>query len=125
VLTVDHPSLFATDSSHPVPDLGVIDINTVKKSGGSDLFIVIASPLCADRRSLERLLRKIELYLEFLGTDEFRSASGIPTPENTRIIVRIHPDSDTRAFDLLERNKRWVKSNNATLVIDNSPMSGH
>lgn len=122
---MDHPSLFATDSSHPVPDLGVIDINTVKKSGGSDLFIVIASPLCADRRSLERLLRKIELYLEFLGTDEFRSASGIPTPENTRIIVRIHPDSDTRAFDLLERNKRWVKSNNATLVIDNSPMSGH
>lgn len=124
-MPVDNADLVGADSNHPIPDRGVIDINTVKKSGGSDLFIVIASPLCADRRSLERLLRKLELYLEFLGTDEFRSASGIPTPDNTRIIVRIHPDSDPRAFDLLERNKRWVKSNNATLVIDNSPMSGH
>lgn len=124
-MPVDNADLVGADGIHPIPDLGVIDINTVKKSGGSDLFIVIASPLCADRRSLERLLRKLELYLEFLGTDEFRSASGIPTPDNTRIIVRIHPDSDPRAFDLLERNKRWVKSNNATLVIDNSPMSGH
>ena len=109
---------FEYDKNHPIPNLGVIDVNTVKKGGGSDLYIVIATPLRADRRSLERLLRKIEVYLEFLNTEEFQQSSGIATTENTNIIVKIHPDSDPLAFNLLERNKQWVKNNNANLVID-------
>jgi len=115
---------YELDENHPVPDLDVIDVNTVKKGGGSDLFIVVAQPLRADRRSLERLLRKIEVYLEFLNTEEFQRRSGVATVENTNIIVRIHPGSDSLAFDLLERNKQWVKNNNANLVIDASPLSG-
>lgn len=113
--------LYEPDDKHPVPDLGVVDVNTVKKGGGSDLFIVVAQPLQADRRSLERLLRKIEVYLEFLSTESFQRESGIATAENTNIIVRIHPDSDPHAFDLLERNKQWVRNNNATLVVDARP----
>ena len=114
--------LYTFDENHPVPDLGVIDINTVKKGGGSDLFIIVATPLQADRRSLERLLRKVEVYLEFLNTEEFRKESGVATADNTNIIVRIHPDSDPRAFDLLERNRQWVKNNNANLVVNANPL---
>ena len=113
-----NPKLYEFDENHPIPNLGVIDVNTVKKGGGSDLYIVIAKPLRADRRSLERLLRKIEVYLEFLNTEEFQRSSGIATSENTNIIVKIHSDSDPLAFDLMERNKQWVKNNNANLVID-------
>ncbi|MDH5821903.1 hypothetical protein QFW77_02695 [Luteimonas sp. RD2P54] len=109
---------YQIDHDHPIPDLGVIDVNTVKNGGGSDLFIVIADPLSGDRRSLERLLRKVEVYLEFIKTDQFRRESGVPTPKNTSIIVKINRDSDRLAFDLLERNKPWVKNNGATLVVD-------
>jgi hypothetical protein len=114
----DDDEIYAVDETHPIPDLGVVDVNTVKKTGGSDLFIVIAEPLTAEVRSLKRLMRKLEAYLEFLYTDAFRRESGTPTPENTKIIVKIHPDSDHAVFELLENNKGWVHNNNATLVID-------
>lgn len=109
---------YAYDDDHPIPNLDVIDINAVKKAGGSDLTIVVATPLQGDRRSLERLLRKVERYLEFIRTDAFISESGTPSPENTNIIVKIHADSSPLAFELLEKNKQWVKNNDATLVVE-------
>lgn len=36
------------DPDHPIPALRYIDINSVKKDGGSDLVIIIASPLKSD-----------------------------------------------------------------------------
>lgn len=69
-------------------------------------------------RSLRRLLRKLEVYLEFTLTDAFRRESGIATPENTRIVVKIHRESAREAFDLLYRNRQWVHNNSATLVVD-------
>jgi hypothetical protein len=112
--------MYERDESHPVPDLSVIDVNAVKEGGGANLYIVIAQPLRADRRSLERLMRKLEVYLGFVNSEQFKAESGIASAENTNIIVRIHPDSDAVAFDLLERNRQWVRSNNATLVVDAS-----
>jgi hypothetical protein len=109
---------FGDDVEHPIPFMNVIDVNTVKAGGGSDLFIVIAKPLRGDHRSLKRLLRKVEKYLEFLNSDMFRRESGAPTAANTKIIVKLHPDSDVAAFELLEKNKQWVINNNATLLID-------
>jgi hypothetical protein len=121
---MDDLDIYETDYDHPVPNIDVIDVNTVKKGGGSDLFIVVASPLHGDDRSLKRLLRKVERYLEFLNTEAFHAASGIATTENTKIIVKIHPDSAPGTFDLLEKCKAWVNSNNATLSID-THLPGH
>src|SRR3569623_1271690 len=95
------------DADHPIPAVETLDINLVKKTGGSDLIIIIASPLKADERSQRRLLRKIELYLMFIATPEFERESGVANPETTSIIVRIHPGSDAVIFDLLERCKPW------------------
>ena len=105
------------DPDHPIPALKVLDINTVKKGGGSDLHIIIASPLEADEYSLNRLLDKIEGYLMHIQSDDYKEESGSPTPENTRIIVDIHSDSDEKAFELLEKSKPWTLQNNATLEI--------
>lgn len=110
--------LYDLDESHPIPDLGVIDINGVRKGGGSDLVIIIASPLAAEQRSLQRLMRKLEVYLQFMRSDQFRAEAGTPTPENTRIIVKIHRESCPEAFELLRRNREWVRNNDATLEID-------
>src|SRR5690242_18225826 len=79
------------DETHPIPNLDVVDINVVKHDGGSDLILIIASPLRDDTRSLERLLYKIERYLGFAKSAAFIAESGVATVANTRILVHIHP----------------------------------
>jgi hypothetical protein len=110
--------LYGHDERHPIPNLEVVDINVVKKGGGSDLLIIIASPLQDDTRSLERLLTKIERYIGFAQSAEFSAASGVATIENTKIITYIHPDSSPAAFDLLERCKPWAIENDLVLEVE-------
>ena len=105
------------DASHPIPSLRSVDVQVTKKGGGADLILVIADPLYSDERSQRRLLDKLETYLRFLLTPEFMKDAGIPTPENTFIVVRINPKSDSVIFDLLERSRDWVRQNNATLRV--------
>lgn len=115
---MENSDLYSYDESHPIPDLEVIDVNGVRKDGGSDLVMIVASPLKADERSLRRLLRKIEVYLNFVQSEQFRAEAGTPAPENTRIIVKINRDSCHEAFDLLYKNRDWIHNNNVTLVVD-------
>ena len=105
------------DPSHPIPSVTALDVQAVKIGGGSDLVIVVASPLQSDERSQGRLLNKIELYIGFLSTPEFQAISGTATTQNTSIIVHIHPASDNAIFELIERCKPWVLSNNASLQV--------
>jgi hypothetical protein len=110
--------VFEIDEHDPIPNVDVVDINKVKHGGGSDLYIVIATPIAGTERALERLLRKLETYLTFVQSEPFRAESGQPTVANTRIIVKLHPESHPKAKELLERNTGWVRNNNATLVVD-------
>lgn len=110
--------MFEIDENDPIPNVDLIDINKVKHGGGSDLYLVIATPISDERRALERLLRKLETYLAFIHSDQFKAESGIPTVDNTRIVVKMHPDSHPKARELIERNRTWVENNDATLVID-------
>lgn len=105
------------DPAHPIPSLTSLDIHTIKKKGGSDLIIVIASPLDADERSQTRLLNKIEAYLSFIQSDEYRESVGFPDPTTTRIVVRIHEASEPAVFDLLKRCEDWVASCRASLLV--------
>lgn len=106
------------DANHPIPSLNLLDINIVKKTGGSDLVIVVASPLMADKRSQQRLLTKIQNYLGFLRTPGFQSESGAPNSDITAIVVKLHPDSHPAIFELLEHGKEWVNQNGASLRIE-------
>ena len=107
----------ADDLEHPIPALGVVDVNAIKQDGGADLHIVIAKPIQDDVKSQQRLLTKIESYLGFIGSAEFRAEAGTPNPSNTCVRVQIHPLSSLAIFELLERCKPWVLENHATLVV--------
>jgi hypothetical protein len=104
------------DPAHPIPSVSAIDVHGVKSDGGSDLVIVIASPLSFDERSQKRLLDKIELYLHFIRTPECQAEAGVASAENTSILIELHPDSDLRVLGLIERSKPWVAANGATLM---------
>lgn len=106
------------DSEHAIPDLGVVDVNKVKTGGGSDLFVVVASPLGGDAYSLARLLRKLEAYLEFTLSPTFVAESGLADPSNTRIVVKLHPESSELASELVRRNIQWALSNGVTMVVE-------
>src|SRR6185312_12987558 len=95
------------DSAHPIPSLAVIDVMSVKKGGGADLFVVVASPLMADARSQTRLLDKLQGYLSYLGSPEFRAEAGVPSPDNTNIVVKLHPGSAPEIRSLLARSEAW------------------
>jgi hypothetical protein len=63
-------------------------------------------------------MAKLETYLAFIQSETFRSESGKADPATTRIIVKLHPDSDLKARELLDRNVGWIRNNGATLVVD-------
>jgi len=105
------------DPDHPIPSTSALDVHAVKKGGGSDLVIIVASPLRADERSQHRLLDKIEIYLRYIRSPDYQSECGPPTSDRTSIIVHIHPDSDPLIFDLLDRCRPWVAENSCTLQV--------
>ena len=62
-------------------------------------------------------MKKIENYLGFIRSDKFAKECGPPSEENTTLEVYIHPDSDPKVFDLLDRFHGWVSDNYARLHI--------
>lgn len=109
--------MFADDPHHPIPYVNAIDVHCIWRDGGSDLNIVIAQPLAIDAHSRERLMRKIETYLNFIGSAEYEQQCGKPTTERTKIVVNLHPDMDVRVEEALKLCVPWVESRNAKLVV--------
>src|SRR5580692_6709718 len=103
------------DPDHPIPSLTALDVHGIRKGGGSDLVVVVASPLGFDEKSQKRLLGKLDIYLRYINSPEYESVCGPPTPDATAIEVQLHPDSDPRIVELLERCRPWALENRATL----------
>ena len=112
------------DASHPIPNLTVIDIVGKRRDGGVDLVVVIASPLSADARSIFRLSRKLDGYLQEINSDTWRQEYPDATADSTQIIVKWHPDSDPVIPRLLSAYGDWMKSQGAVLVIEELEREG-
>jgi hypothetical protein len=106
------------DDTHPIPNLQVIDIHAVKKGGGSDLVVIVASPLQSDARSVFRLMRKLDGYLQEINSDGYRNECGAPGLGATSIIVRLHPRSDPAIEKVLAAAASWVEAQNASLRVE-------
>jgi len=113
----DDGDLLADDDAHPIPQVATCDVKGIKKTGGAELVIVIASPLPADARSKQRLIEKIKNYLGFIRSNAFVEEAGPPSISKTTIVVDIHRKSDPEIFDLLDRCRDWVLDNHASLVV--------
>jgi len=104
------------DDAHPIPNLGVIDFH-LKKGGGADLAVIVASPLRADARSMFRLARKLDVYLQEINTDAYRQECGEAKPDTTSIIISLHPDSDSAIEEVLRSAVGWAENRNASLRV--------
>jgi len=106
------------DESHAIPSPSNLDIHAVRRGGGSDLVIIVATPLQADTRSVYRLFQKIDNYLQFIAGDAYKKECGAPSKESTHIIVRAHEQTDPAILELLGSVGDWVASRNASLVVE-------
>jgi len=106
------------DANHPIPSTDNLDFHAIKKGGGSDLGLIIVSPLQADARSVYRLFQKLDNYLQFIAGDAYRQECGTPSPQSTSIKVSVHPKTDPAVLALLGGLGDWVKARNAGLVVD-------
>lgn len=103
---------------HPIPTLNGLDIITIKKQGGADLIVVIASPIDESEFSQNRLIAKLQNYFGFINSSAYQlQASVKPTPENTSVIVKIHPKSSGVYVDLLSRCEPWAIENNCSIEL--------
>ena len=105
------------DPTHGIPCVTSLDVHSIWKEGGSDLHVIIAKPLEADDRSRGRLMAKIENYLIFVNGAEYTAQCGTPTPENTKIVVSLHPAMSPFVEATLNHCTTWVESNNASLKV--------
>jgi hypothetical protein len=112
------------DESHPIPKLNVIDIIGTRRGGGADLVVIVASPLGADARSVFRLCTKLDGYLHEIGTEEWRQEHGAPTPESTRILLNLHPQSDPVIPKMLDSYRGWAQSRGARLCVEGLDLKG-
>lgn len=103
------------DETHPIPRLDVIDIYATLIGGGATLSVVIAAALDDSPRSVFRLFRKIEGYLDFVNGAEYRAQCGAPDPATTSIEVALHPGSSRKIRELLERVAQDAPGRNANL----------
>jgi hypothetical protein len=107
-------SWFDDDPDHPIPFIFVLDIHARAADGAGQLEMVIARPLRSDRRSKERLLRKFDVYLDFVHSEAWRDDHGAPSLETARLNVLVHPGSDAEMLGLLESCRAWVEQDNKT-----------
>lgn len=105
------------DEAHAIPNIDVIDVYAVKKTGGATLAIVIASLLDASPRSVFRLFRKLDGYLNFIGSDTFRKECGAPTLDNTEIDLRCHWHPHADLLAIIETIGGYVESRGARLTL--------
>jgi len=107
----------AIDENHPIPNLEVIDVFAVKKAGGTDLGITLASPLDSSPRSVFRLFRKIHAYLREIGSDGYTQQYGKASPENTVIQVNFAALAHSDIVDLLIDRTEYIAGLGARLEL--------
>jgi hypothetical protein len=120
---VKHPAIpsdtaLDKDDNHPIPTLSNIDFVVALEGRGAYYGLVVASPLGADKQSQDRLIKKIEIYLNDFLSAETKREIGAPSLDKTRIYVVIHPKSHPAIFELLRRCRNWTESNKIGLDID-------
>jgi hypothetical protein len=117
ITAMANADLVDEESEHPIPRLSVIDVQGVRKGGGSDLNLVIATPLMADEHSKQRLLQKLDNYVRAVSSSGYSAQYGEPTPSNTSIVVHIHPKSHPDVFRLLEKYRPKVAAAGASFQV--------
>jgi uncharacterized protein YtpQ (UPF0354 family) len=104
------------DELHPIPRLDVIDVN-VETDQASRLGIVIASPLGEDARSIFRLFRKIDAYIQAVRNPDWRQDRPGKSSDRVLFYLAVHPDSAPAALALIDALPEWCAGQGIELTV--------
>lgn len=100
----------------PIESVNNIDILGVRKDGkGVDLIIVTSMHLDSSATTQELLLDKIENYLGYINSEEFKKEFGKLDPENIVIKIKCIDEPAPIIKELFKKIDLWVRENNARI----------
>jgi hypothetical protein len=107
-------SALDVDERHPIPRVDAYDA-LLTTDQGAYLGLVIASPLRDDEVSRIRLQRKLEMYMTYFQSPEYRDRCGAPSPTHCKIYVSIHSKSLPRS-DAVKRHMSHFEAHRRQLT---------
>ena len=118
IIKHNEPEDLADLPDHPIPALEGLDLMSVMEEGGAELMIVIADPIDESEFSQKRLVVKLENYFSFINSEPFIQQVGVsPTIENTKVTVKIHPNSSGVYSTLISNCTAWANENNCSIEL--------
>lgn len=103
---------------HPIPALEGLDVMGILDSGGAELVVVIADPIDESEFSQQRLVQKLANYFAFINSEQYVKQVGVtPNIENTKVVVKIHPDSSEVYSELITNCISWANENNSSIEL--------
>ncbi len=94
-----------------------IDLFGIRKDGGADLVLVSHGPLDESPQGQTLLLDKVETYLKYIQTADFRRQCPRATPEKTHVVLLTHVRPSPLMRELLQKVSLWVADNQATFSV--------
>ncbi len=94
-----------------------IDILGARKDGGADLVMVSPGPLDESPEGQMLLLDKVETYLKYIRTPDFRRQCPAATPQNTHVVLLMREHPTPFMKELLEKVSVWAADNHATFFV--------
>ena len=94
-----------------------IDILGACKDGGADLVMVSPDPLDETPEGQTLLLDKVETYLKYIRTPDFRGQCPAATPENTHVVLLVREEPSPFMQELLQKIAAWVADNHARFFV--------
>lgn len=92
----------------PLIHLHQIDVWLRRADGGLDLFIATASQLDGSEETQNRLLDKIEVYLDYVESEDFISRHSDVSRESVRIVLLCVSEPHPFVQELFKRIEPWV-----------------
>ena len=108
--------LYETDG-HPIPSecLDNIDMITKQKDGSVELIIISSGYLDESDYTLNRIEDKINNYLYYINSGEFKEDFGIPTIVRTRIILSCTEVPNVEVEKYIKSIREIVNEHNASI----------
>lgn len=102
-------------------DLDQIDAFGVRKDGGADLVIFAPGPLKDSPETRTLLVDKVERYLSYINSPDFRAECPQAGRENTCILLRLDREPPAGLRTLEEEMDRWTAEYGARFAIRVQP----
>lgn len=99
-------------------DANKLDVLGQRNDGGVDLCIISSGSLDDSVETQTLLLDKIENYLVYIKSDEFKKEFPMAQKNNIRIIMKLDEKPSEIIYGLLEKIIPWVNENDASFVFE-------